>query len=221
MIRRFETYAFLPGTAPEARRALAVVLSEAGRHIPEVRWSAVGWNRSDAPAELVWEHAFESAEAYRRYMVHPYHADLIDRYVLPDSPERVVEPLRGAGLFGYHGSGPDFVLEGGCRRVVLLRLEDAAPTRAAAELAARAASAADGAGALLSVVGANTMAAAWFDGETPLPGPPPRWTHILEQGFSTMEALEAFTAASGRSVLEGPPVRRWTELCYEVEPLAP
>ena len=48
----------------------------------------MGTNLSDAPVQLVWEHAYESPEAYRRYMVHPYHAVVIDRYLLPDAPER-------------------------------------------------------------------------------------------------------------------------------------
>ena len=52
--------------------------------------------------DLVWEHAFASPEAYRRYMVHPYHAGVLDRYLLHDSPERVViDNDLGAGLVGY------------------------------------------------------------------------------------------------------------------------
>lgn len=181
MIRRFETYAFSAGTSDAHRQQLADVLLEAGRRIPELLDNAVGWNRSGSSAELVWEHAYESVAAYQRYMVHRYHADMIDRYVLIDSPERVVDPLRGAGLFGYRCDASAYRLAEGTRRVLLLR---AAPSVATADIAARLATGAAGAGGTPPCVGADTMAAAWFDGITPVPGPPARWTHVAEQGFA-------------------------------------
>lgn len=220
MIRRFETYAFLPGTTDEARRRVGDVLARAGRFIPEVLDSAIGWNRSDAPSELVWEQAYQSAESYRRYMVHPYHAEMIDRYVLPDSPERVVEPITGAGLFGYYCAEPGFRLPpGGARRVVLLRLdEETGGAGDAAALAERAERAAADAGAMGSMVGANTMAVAWFDGETPLPVPPPRWTHVWELGFERWDALERHVEGPGREAPAALGASRWAELRYEVLP---
>jgi hypothetical protein len=181
MIRRFETYAFLAGTSEAHRQELADVLLDAGRRIPEVLDNAVGWNRSGSPAELVWEHAYESVAAYQRYMVHRYHADMIDRYVLIDSPERVVDPLRGAGLFGYRCDGSPYRLAQGTRRVLLLR---ASPGVATADIAARLAVGTVADGGTLSCVGPDSMATAWFDGITPLPGPPARWTHVAEQGFA-------------------------------------
>lgn len=222
MIRRFETYAFLPGTPDEARRRVGDVLVQAGRYIPEVLDSAIGWNRSGSPSELVWEQAFESAESYRRYMVHPYHAEMIDRYVLPDSPERVVEPITGAGLFGYHCDEPGFRLPaGGARRVVLLRFDEGSGGAGQATApAARTTRAAADTGALVSSFGANTMAMAWFDGETPLPVPPPRWTHVWELGFGDLGALERHVAGAGGEVAPTVGASRWTDLRYEVLPLA-
>ena len=216
MIRRFETYSFVAGTPDEARLELAEVLFAAGSYIPEVRQSAVGWNSSSSPADLVWEHAYDSPEAYRRYMVHPYHADMIDRYVLPDSPERVVEPMTGAGLFGYHVDEPTFLLPpGSARRVVLLQLSPEAASRAV-ELSGRAGELAEAGGATCSSIGANTMAVCWFDGETPLPVPPPRWTHVWELGFPGLRALERHLTHGGDGLPGALGAERWTELCYEV-----
>jgi hypothetical protein len=218
VIRRFETYAFVPGTADDARRAVAAALGESGRYIPEVRHSAVGWNRSEEPAELVWEHAYDSPESYRRYMVHPYHADMIDRYVLPDSPERVVEPLRGAGLFGYHVEEPSFVLPSGAgRRVIMLRFDPSLPP-GIESLRVELAKAAQAAGAISSTVGTNTMASSWFDGETPLPVPPPKWSHVWELGFDDIDALQRHLASGGSQLPEVAGATRWTELFYEVLP---
>ncbi|HLX87759.1 MAG TPA: hypothetical protein VKR22_04830 [Acidimicrobiales bacterium] len=221
MIRRFETYAFLPGTPEQMRKRLAEVLGHCHRYIPEVIHNAVGWNDTDSPSELVWEHAYESAEAYRRYMVHPYHADLIDRYVLPDAPERVVEPITGAGLFGYHCPEASFVLKPGeARRVVLLRFEKAGAERGRVEgravaFAGAASEAGKNAGAIMSVVGTNTLANTWFDGETPH-GPPPRWSHIWEQGYGDLATLEEHGSSTGADFLHEQGVERFIELRYEV-----
>lgn len=219
MIRRFETYAFVPDTAPELRRRVAEVLGHCHRFIPEVVHNAVGWNTSGSATELAWEHAYPSVEAYRRYMVHPYHADLIDRFVLPDSPERVVEPITGAGLFGYHCDEADFALGAGqARRVVLLRFTESGDgdIAAAAEAFTRAASRASaGACALFSVVGANTLANSWFDGETPM-GPPAKWSHVWEQGYADLATLAAGADETGPDFLRLAGMERWSELRYEV-----
>ena len=105
--------------------ALATACRRCGQFIPEVLYSAVGWNLSDAPVHLVWEHAFASPEAYQRYMVHPFHAAVLDRYLLHDSPERVVtDNDLGAGLVGYQCDEPR-VRHGRGRApaVLLLRLD--------------------------------------------------------------------------------------------------
>jgi stress responsive alpha/beta barrel protein len=210
VIRRFETYAFLPGTSSEAKARLGDVLASSGRFIPEVLHSSVGWNRSEASAELVWEHVFESPESYRRYMVHPYHVDLIDRYVLADSPERVVHTATGAGLFGYH-CDDDAMTAGPGRRLVLLDLDPATGTPAAEDLWSRLAQEAAASGALSTGSGANTLANTWFDATTPLPGPPPRWSHVWEAGYATLPA------DSWDEVLGGAPLRRVRELRYQRE----
>ena len=126
-------------------------------------------------------------------MVHPYHAVVIDRYLLPDAPERIVidGPL-GAGLYGYGCDTPVVPDAGGIRRLVLLRVDAGAVgadvARSAATLERRRDEVPD---MVVSVMAANTMGSAWFDGVTPVMGPP-RWTHIWEQGFSTLDALDAY-----------------------------
>ena len=207
MIRRFESYAFLAHTSAAQRERLAEVLLAAGQHIPEVQQSAVGWNRSSASSQLVWEHIFDSTAAYQRYMVHPYHAELIDRYVLADSPERVVETVRGAGLFGYHCDRADWI-DAPARLVVLVDVHTEAGPEAEALLWERLADATnavpDGKPATARIgLGRNTLATSWFDGVTPLPGPQPRWSHVWEAGLPSLP--EADVAAG---LLEEPPVPR-------------
>ncbi|MHB8681590.1 MAG: antibiotic biosynthesis monooxygenase family protein [Acidimicrobiales bacterium] len=209
MIRRFETYAFLPYAGDAARRRVADILRRAGEFIPEVLHSQVGWDVGDSAAELVWEQAYESPESYRRYMVHPYHADLIDRHILADSPERLVETARGAGLFGYHCAGPSFASADGARVVVLLAVDgDPDPVVSSCDDAARAA------GALVVSSGANTMASSWFDAETTLPGPPPRWSHVWEGGFAELGTAAAFAEEATARLGDSSALRRSAALVY-------
>src|SRR4029078_7219482 len=96
MLGRFEIYTLAPGVSDEEAARLADVFRHAGRYIPELDHSVAGTNLSPSSVDLVWEHSYASPEAYQRYMVHPYHANVLDRYLLNDSPERLVSasPLR-------------------------------------------------------------------------------------------------------------------------------
>lgn len=208
MLRRFELYGVARGPADDAVRALATACRRCGEFIPEVSHSRVGWNLSAAPVQLVWEHAFASPEAYQRYMIHPFHAAVLDRYLLPDSPERVVSDNDlGAGLVGYACDGPVFAMRKGVRRLVLLRVD----RRAGAghlrrmEAALRDVPAADDQ-MILSVVGANTLGAAWFDAVTAVGGRP-RFTHLWEQGFVDRDALAGYR--QGGSAVAEAERRQW------------
>jgi len=193
VLRRIETYSLRPDAAPAATGLFERALRECGRHIPEVLDGVVGWNDSDAPVHLVWEHAYASPEAYRRYMVHPYHATVLDRYILQDSPECVVAPdVLGAGLVGYHCDEPSYRMEEGVRRIVLLRMDAGAAAADVARVCHALRGVPAGAGSMgTSVVGANTLGPAWFDGVTPITGPP-RWTHLWEQGFASAGACDEY-----------------------------
>ncbi len=129
MLRRFETYSFRVDAAAEVRARLSEALLDSSRYIPEVLHSAIGQQVTGADADLVWEHAYQSPEAYRRYMEHPFHASVLDRYLLADSPERIVEDSRlGIGLAGYPCVGPRYFLPSGIRRLVFLDMRRG-PTR--------------------------------------------------------------------------------------------
>lgn len=226
MLRRFEVYALRPDAPVERVRDLEEACRRCGRFIPEVLDCAVGQNRSDAPVQLVWEHAYASPEAYRRYMVHPYHAVVVDRYLLPDAPGRIVidGPL-GAGLYGYACDTPSYRMRGGVRRLVLLRVGTGASEAEVSKLReALEGAPEDVPDMVVSIMAANTMGSAWFDGVTPIMGPP-RWTHLWEQGFPSLDALESYrhgvsaTAGIERAGWERGTrgvVSRAAELFYEV-----
>jgi hypothetical protein len=210
MIRRFETYAFLPGTPPPDQDRLATVLAQVGRYVPEVLHGAVGWNRSEAAARLVWEHAFASAETYGRYMVHPYHAELIDRYVLADSPERIVDTAKGAGLFGYPCADICPVVALPARRLLLLDIDPGTSAPRLDALFAALAAEERAGGAAATAWGPNTLATTWFDAVNPLPVPAPKWSHVFESGYPSLPT------AARRPSLENLPVWRFRELRYEL-----
>ncbi len=226
MLRRFEVYALRPDAPVQSVRRLEAACRDCGRFIPEVLDSAVGTNLSDAPVQLVWEHAYASPDAYRRYMVHPYHATVLDRYLLPDSPERIVidDPV-AAGLVGYACNAPSYRMGSGVRRLVLLRLDTGSSEIDVSSLCDSLQRVPhDVPGMDVSVVAANTMGRAWFDGVTPITGPT-RWTHVWEQGFSGRDALDSYRhgdstmAEIERAGWEGwmnGIVKRSVELFYEV-----
>ncbi len=191
MLRRYEMYSIRPDADSAAIRCLETSFLECGSFIPEVLDSAIGANLSDAGVQLVWEQAYESAEAYQRYMVHPFHACVLDRYLLADSPERIVSSNDlAAGLVGYPCVGPVYRLSKGVRRLVLLSVRSGVD--ALAELVGAAAID----GLVVSIVAPNTMGSAWFDGVTPITGPP-RWSHVWEQGWEDLDAFAAYRDGKG------------------------
>lgn len=192
MLRRFEIYTLRDGAPPEQVRALERAFRECGAFIPELRHSVVGTNVTTAPVQMVWEHAYDSPEAYQRYMVHPYHANVLDRYLLADSPERVVvdSPLGDGTLAGYACETPIYYMKDGFRKVVLLGLEGRADDQDELIEAMRRLPE-HVPGAVLSVVEPNTMGVAWFDGVTAML-PPSEWTHVWELGFASEEGYRAY-----------------------------
>jgi Stress responsive A/B Barrel Domain len=221
MLRRFEAYTFDPRASTEVREHLRQACLDSSRFIPEIRHSAVGADVTGAVVDLVWEHAFPSAAAYRTYMEHPFHAAVLDRYLLADSPERVVVDSRlGVGLAGYPNASPDHFLSAGVRRLVFLDMRRAGSeeVKAVADLAASATA------PEVSVFARNTLASAWFDGETPV-GTGPRWSHLWEQGFRDDAALRLHLASGsepggeeGRAWVDRPGVVAALAISYRIEP---
>lgn len=198
MLRRFEIYSIDTDAPADAVAMLRTALRDSPRYIPEVLHSAVGDNQTGVPLQLAWEHAYESPAAYRRYMVHPFHASVLDRFLLHDSPERVTtDNALGLGLAGYACDGPVFALATGIRRLVFLDLNSATQGQLA-HLGAEIAKATDGPDPpmTVSVLAENSMATRWFDGETVV-APAPRWTHLWEQGFPDEGAYQAHVASGG------------------------
>jgi len=208
VLRRYEMYSIDPAAPPAAVRHLADAFRLCGRFIPEVLDSAIGTNLSDAPVRLVWEHAYESPAAYQRYMVHPFHACILDRALLADSPERIVTSNDlNAGLVGYACDTPVYRLRAGVRRLVLLDVADDAVPDAVGALTDAVGQGTGGIdGLAVSVVAANTMASAWMDGVTPITGRP-QWSHVWEQGWDSLAAFEAYR--DGASALADAERRSW------------
>jgi len=197
-------YRLRPEASPEARAGLVRALRDCPRFIPEVLDSAIGWNRSSAAIDLVWEQAYADPEAYERYMRHPFHICVLDHYLLPDNPEAILAPSElGLGLLGYPVATPEYRASQGVRRVVALRVDPQADPRqvVALERALRAAP-----GPLLSVVGYNEMGLEWFD----------TWTHVWEQVFADEAALDEFRARPSL-LADRPEVKASVEICYRID----
>jgi hypothetical protein len=180
-IRRWEMFTLARDASPTARERLRRAMAHCDRFIPGITRCAVGSNIGDGPVELVWETTYASVGAYATtYMTHPYHAALLDRFLLPDCPERITTTNSfGGGLIGYtvdpdRPLGPVAV-----RRLLLLEF----PDPGVAEAASRAVDEVDD-GWSDSILAENTMATRWFDGETDLGGRPV-WTHVWDQCFSS------------------------------------
>lgn len=212
MLRRFEIYPVDPAASDAAKAAMTIGIRDCGKYVPELLHSAIGHAESETTLNFVWEHAYASPGAYQRYMAHPYHAAILDRFLLNDSPEQIILANDyGLGLVGYDIETPDYLLPAGAaRRVVALQLAQGVEQRFAAIAAEEAQR-----GAMInSIFQYNSFAARWFDGETET-GLPTNWTHLWEQGFATMAAARAFQPQwremAGDSVIDA------IELLYEVE----
>jgi hypothetical protein len=199
MLRRFEIYSLRKGAPAEAVARLRLALRDCARYIPEVLHSAIGTNIAEGELELAWEHAYESPEAYQRYMIHPFHAGILDRYLMA-GPERVTESnALGAGIGGYECETPVYFQPGGVRRLVHLQLAPDASAdqiEAVGEILRNAPL--DAPELSTSVFAANTMATRWFDGVTPVTTSAPAWSHLWEQGFTSLDAAEAYLTGSSR-----------------------
>jgi hypothetical protein len=219
MLRRYEIYSVDPSLT-EGIAKLRQALLDTAAYIPEMFHSAVGDNLTDAPVQLAWEHAYESAEAYRRYMVHPYHASVLDRYLLTDAPERVITNNdSGLGLVGFSCEPGEYYLPSGLRRLIALNMGSAS----AGEVDDVAAMVGEAKGLATSIFSPNSFGACWYDGENPT-GPPPEWTHLWEQGFTGEAELNAYLGAGNaaadaeRDWSKVPGVTTFTTVCYAIEP---
>ena len=210
ILRRFEMYSF--DGAPEAVAGFARAAKECARFIPEVLHSAIGQISGATPLNFAWEQAYASPESYCRYMEHPYHAALLDRYLMIDSPECIATSnALGVGLVGYQAEPEEFFLPSGARRVIAMQLREGAE----ADFAALAASHLGKDGMAVSVFRDNWFGPRWFDAAT-IVDPSPMHSHIWEQGFASVEAAEA-SGATWRNEAESL-TDMMVEMVYAIEP---
>ena len=185
ILRRFEMYSF--ADAPASVAAFARAASECARHIPEVLHSATGQIVGAPPLNFAWEQAYASPESYRRYMEHPFHAAVLDRYLMIDSPECIATSnALGVGLIGYRAEAAEFFLPQGARRIIAMKLRDGAEPAFAALAAAHRGND----GMIISTFKDNWFGPRWFDAET-IVDPNPMHSHIWEQGFASLAAAQA------------------------------
>lgn len=213
MLRRWEIYSLAPGTPNAKVEEMERRFLECQRHLPELLHSAIGYNQSPAGYDIAWEHAYQSPESYQRYMVHHYHSNIIDRYLLNDSPERVViDSELDAGLVGYACEGPVFYLPPGhARRLVLLRLR---PGSAEAFAAIIEQSKATNPSMLLSVFAENSFATRWMDGVNQIYAET-TYTHIWEQGYADL--ADAEQASTSWQIIADDMVEKTLELWYTIK----
>jgi hypothetical protein len=214
-IRRWEMFSIAPDAQKAAREHLWRAMRNCDQHITGITRCALGTNQADGPIELVWETTYESVGAYRTtYMTHPYHAALLDRFLLADSPERITTTNSvGAGLIGYAVARERPLGPVAIRRLLLLDFADPEVARArAAEVEATDDGWSD------SILAENTMSARWFDGETDL-GIPVAWSHVWDQCFASVDQYEAHRLGdSHAAALEADlGARRQIEVVYAPE----
>jgi hypothetical protein len=194
-LRRWEMFSLAPDAPAAARERLWRAMGHCDRFIPGISRCAIGTNTAGPPIDLVWETTYESVGAYATtYMTHPYHAALLDRFLLPDCPERITTTnTLGAGLIGYRVP-PDRPLGPvAIRRLLLLDFDDPE----AAKAAAAEVDAADD-GWSESILAENTMATRWFDGETEL-GIANAWPYMWDQCFASPAQYEEHRAGRTRA----------------------
>jgi hypothetical protein len=148
-------------------------------------------------------------------MVHPFHANVYDRYLLNDSPERLVtnNPY-DVGLIGFSIDGPQYFLPSGyARRVALARLkpgtEDAFRALTEKEKAANPKM-------ILSLLAENTFGTRWMDGVTKMLDDT-TYSHIWEQGYKTLADAEAASTAWQKEAADMIEDGKMIELWYELE----
>ena len=214
MLRRYLMYRVNPDAPKDLVAKMDKSMRHAQRWIPEVLHSAVGHNKSPVGLNFVWEHAYEDSEAYKRYQVHPFHANIYDRYVLPGPEALVIHNRDDVSLIGFYCEGPVYFLPSGyARRVVLVRLKegtvDAFKAITEKEKSANPKM-------VLSVFAENTLGTRWMDGVTKIVDDAP-YSHIWEQGYTSLADAEAASTAWRAQAADMIEDAKLIELWYELE----
>jgi hypothetical protein len=177
MIRRYYILPLRHRVTDAQVQELLDVLSSADRHIPGLRDSAAGLDRTTRT--VVWENTFVDEPSYSGpYMVHPFHIGAIDDLVMADSPACLTEDI-----FTARCTTPDATQRqrSGIRRVLLCKVASDADAAAIGALAARPGPMA------ASAFGADDVGWVSAKGRA--------WTHVWEQVFTDAEALDGYLAS--------------------------
>lgn len=175
MIRRFYVMPLNPNVTDKLAGKLLKDFSESDRFISGLIDSSAAIDLSSRT--VIWEMRFIDEETYTgAYMVHPYHMATLDNYLIADSPEAVVHDI-----FTTRYKVPQAALriEEGIRRLVLMKLPEGADTSVLEAITA------GGEGATTSIFCPDNVAYQF-------PGKSLNWTHIWEQGFTDMAALNHY-----------------------------
>ncbi|MET0710900.1 MAG: hypothetical protein ABWZ30_00135 [Jiangellaceae bacterium] len=180
MIRRFYVLP-LERAVPEAKiEEMVAALTAADHLIPGLDDSFAAIDQDSRT--VVWEMTFRDEETYTgSYMVHPFHAATIDNYLLGDSPERITHDFAAMRYRVPEGAPRP---ARGIRRILLMNIADGADLQALEELAVR------GDHMLTSVLAPDDIGWLSSKGRGGL-----TWTHIWEQAFADLEALDHYLAS--------------------------
>ena len=144
-----------------------------------------------------------------RYMCHPYHICLLDRYLLPECPECITasRPGAGVGLLGYEIDGARFRHDSGIRRLVAMKAAPGTDEETwqafASELEDRPSHTR---GMSVSIVAPNIMGLEWS---------PDGWTHLWEQAYDDDPAMQRALADEAR-VLDAAPIVGRVDIHYRL-----
>jgi hypothetical protein len=178
MIRRFYVLPLARGAEPTSIDQFQRALADADAYIDGLQDSSAGIDTQRNT--MIWEMRFVDEDTYTgAYMVHPYHVDTLDRYLISDSPERIAHDI---ATMRYTCRAAGKPLMYGIRRIMLMNLDRESADAGAAILEGLAGRAT---GMRESVFSADDIA--WN-----FPGKGSTWTHVWEQGFDDEASMEQF-----------------------------
>jgi hypothetical protein len=177
MIRRFYIMPVDHGVSDEKVEEFAKVFNDADKHIHVLFDSAAGIDINSRT--VIWENNFVDEETYYGpYMLSPYHAESLDKYIVVESPECISHDIFTARYIVPEGTPR---LEKGIRRLLLLHIADDCDTSAFEAYAAQLK------GIATSVFSPENVVWVSPKGRS--------CTHVWEQGFTDMAEMDRFLSS--------------------------
>ena len=174
MIRRFYIMPLRYGVDDAKVEEFRKVFDDTDRFLPGLVDSAAGLDYDSDT--VIWENNFVDEAAYTGpYMLHAYHAQMLDNYLMADSPECITHDIYATR---YTFDTPPPRIESGIRRIVLMKVAEGSDTSAIADMVAK------GDGMAASTIGEDNVGWVSFKGRP--------WTHIWEQTFADETQLDTW-----------------------------